>query len=78
MLRAMPEKTMQAFADHGEVKGDHVTGRYQEARETMTALEALGISYDEVTEVLEEEGVDKFDTSWAKLVDTVKTALTKA
>ena len=41
----------------------------------MAALEALGISYDEVTEVLEEDGVDKFDKSWAELVETVKTAL---
>jgi transaldolase len=74
-VNTMPEKTMQAFADHGEVKGDQVTGRYDEARETMAALEALGISYDEVVKVLEEEGVDKFDTSWAELVETVKAAL---
>jgi transaldolase len=74
-VNTMPEKTMQAFADHGEVKGDQVTGRYDEARQTMAALEALGISYDEVVKVLEEEGVDKFDTSWAELVETVKAAL---
>lgn len=77
-VNTMPEKTMQAFADHGEVKGDQVTGRYEEARATMAALEALGISYDEVVEVLEDEGVDKFDTSWAELVDTVRTALDDA
>jgi transaldolase len=74
-VNTMPEKTMQAFADHGEVKGDQVTGRYDEARQTMAALEALGISYDEVVKVLEEEGVDKFDKSWAELVETVKAAL---
>ena len=77
-VNTMPEKTMQAFADHGEVQGDQVTGRYDEARETMAALEALGISYDEVTEVLEEEGVDKFDTSWTELVQTVQAALNEA
>ena len=77
-VNTMPEKTMQAFADHGEVKGDQVTGRYDEARETMAALEALGISYDEVVEVLEEEGVDKFDKSWGELVETVKAALDDA
>ncbi|HEY5845248.1 MAG TPA: transaldolase [Microlunatus sp.] len=74
-VNTMPEKTMQAFADHGEVQGDQVTGRYDEARETLAALEALGISYDEVVEVLEEEGVDKFDKSWSELVETVQGAL---
>ncbi|HEY5980993.1 MAG TPA: transaldolase family protein, partial [Microlunatus sp.] len=74
-VNTMPEKTMQAFADHGEVKGDQVTGRADEARDTLAALEALGISYDEVTDVLEEEGVDKFNTSWGELVATVENAL---
>ncbi len=77
-VNTMPEKTMQAFADHGEVKGDQVTGRYDEARATMAALEGVGISYDEVVEVLESEGVDKFDASWAELVETVRTALDEA
>ena len=74
-VNTMPEKTMQAFADHGEVKGDQVTGRAAEAREVIAAIEALGISYDDVVQVLEDEGVDKFDTSWTELVDTVKGAL---
>ena len=66
---------MQAFADHGEVKGDQVTGRADEAREVIAAIEALGISYDDVVQVLEDEGVDKFDKSWGELVETVKAAL---
>ena len=74
-VNTMPEKTMQAFADHGEVKGDQVTGRADEAREVIDALEALGISYDDVVEVLENEGVDKFDKSWGELVETVRDAL---
>ena len=74
-VNTMPEKTMQAFADHGEVKGDQVTGRADEAREVIAALEALGISYDDVVEVLEDEGVDKFDKSWSELVETVRGAL---
>ena len=74
-VNTMPEKTMQAFADHGEVKGDQVTGRADEAREVIAALEALGISYDDVVEVLEDEGVDKFDKSWGELVETVEGAL---
>jgi transaldolase len=77
-VNTMPEKTMQAFADHGEVQGDRVTGRADEAREVMSAIEALGISYDDVVEVLEEEGVDKFDKSWGELVETVRGALDEA
>ncbi len=77
-VNTMPEKTMQAFADHGEVEGDRVSGRADEARETMAALEALGISYDDVVQVLEDEGVDKFDKSWTELVTTVETALNEA
>ena len=71
-VNTMPEKTMQAFADHGEMKGDQVTGRDDEAREVIDALEALGISYDDVVEVLEDEGVDKFEKSWNELVETVR------
>jgi len=74
-VNTMPEKTMQAFADHGEVKGDQVTGRADEAREVIAAIEALGISYDDVVQVLEDEGVDKFDKSWSELVETVRGAL---
>jgi len=77
-VNTMPEKTMQAFADHGEVKGDQVTGRADEAREVLAAIEALGISYDDVVEVLETEGVDKFDKSWDELVATVEGALDEA
>jgi transaldolase len=77
-VNTMPEKTMQAFADHGEVNGDQVTGRADEAREVIAAIEALGISYDDVVAVLEDEGVDKFDKSWGELVGTVETALDEA
>ena len=77
-VNTMPEKTMQAFADHGEVNGDQVTGRAAEAQQVMDALERLGISYDDVVRVLEEEGVDKFDASWAELVATVEGALDEA
>jgi transaldolase len=77
-VNTMPEKTMQAFADHGEVHGDQVSGRAEEARQVIADLERLGISYDDVVEVLEDEGVDKFDKSWGELVETVKTALDEA
>ena len=77
-VNTMPEKTMDAFADHGDVRGDTVHGTYDDARDVIAALERDGISYDDVVAVLETEGVDKFDTSWAELLDTVSNELDKA
>ena len=71
-VNTMPEKTMEAFADHGEVKGDRVTGRHDEAQQVMDRLKGLGIDYDDVIATLEQEGVDKFVKSWNDLLDTVK------
>src|SRR3954452_21724071 len=65
----MHEKTLRAFADHGEVKGDQVTTKYDEAREVMANLEKVGIDYDDVIETLEQEGVEKFVKSWDELVE---------
>ena len=59
-VNTMPTKTLQAVADHGEINGDQVTGRYDEARGALDALGALGIPYADVVAVLEREGVDKF------------------
>jgi transaldolase len=70
-VNTMPEKTMLAFADHGEVHGDRVTGRASEAQEVFDALERVGIDLTDVFVVLEDEGVDKFAKSWAELGETV-------
>ncbi|MGA8852302.1 MAG: transaldolase [Aeromicrobium sp.] len=77
-VNTMPEKTMKAFAAHGEVHGDQVTMHYDDARQVIADLEAEGISYDEVVAALEDEGVQKFDASWAELLETVKTEIEKA
>ncbi|HUS22457.1 MAG TPA: transaldolase [Aeromicrobium sp.] len=74
-VNTMPEKTLLAFADHGVVTGDTVRGRYDEARALIGDLEAQGISYDEVVDLLEVEGVEKFNVSWADLLATVEMAL---
>jgi transaldolase len=77
-VNTMPHATMDAFADHGELSGDTVRGRYDEAREQLDALERLGISYSEVTDQLEREGVSKFDKSWDELNATVNDQLARA
>ena len=71
-VNTMPEKTMDAFADHGEVTGDQVTGRAGEAQAVFDQLAAAGIDFEDVLVVLETEGVDKFKKSWDELVETVK------
>ncbi|HSJ22682.1 MAG TPA: transaldolase [Nocardioidaceae bacterium] len=75
-VNTMPEKTMDAFADHGEIDGgDRVTTMYDDAQEVMDRLESAGIRYDDVIATLEQEGVEKFVASWDELVDTVRTSL---
>ena len=77
-VNTMPEKTLQAFADHGEVHGDMVSDTEEEAQQVMDDLAAVGISYDDVVDVLEREGVEKFEASWNELVETVQIALDDA
>jgi transaldolase len=75
VVNTMPEKTLEATFDHGVIEGDKVTGSYADANVILDALEAQGISYDEVTALLEKEGVEKFIVSWNELLDTVSAAL---
>ncbi|MGV8851391.1 MAG: transaldolase [Rhodoglobus sp.] len=77
-VNTMPEKTLEATFDHGVIDGEQVTSNYASANMTLDALTALGISYDEVTELLEKEGVEKFIVSWNELLDTVSAALEAA
>ncbi|MBX9718390.1 MAG: transaldolase, partial [Microbacteriaceae bacterium] len=77
-VNTMPEKTLQATFDHGVITGDAVSGSYDEARGVLAALADFGISYDEVTALLEKEGVEKFIVSWNELLDTVIAALEAA
>jgi transaldolase len=77
-VNTMPEKTLEATFDHGVIAGDQVTGHYDDARAVLSALADLGISYDEVTALLEKEGVEKFVVSWNELLDTVAAALEAA
>ena len=74
-VNTMPEPTIHAVADHGEIRGDTVRGGYQEAKQVFEDLEQLGISYDDVTRVLEDEGVDKFAASWSELLETISKEL---
>lgn len=74
-VNTMPEKTLAAVADHGEIRGDTVRGTYEDATATMDALERLGVPYVEVTDLIEREGVEKFEKSWEELLATVRKEL---
>ncbi|RNE66503.1 transaldolase [Cryobacterium tepidiphilum] len=75
IVNTMPEKTMLATLDHGEIPQNSIAGTYDESNKLLDAIAAQGISYDEVTQQLEEEGVSKFIVSWNELLDTVTAAL---
>ncbi|GAA4147786.1 transaldolase [Leifsonia shinshuensis] len=77
-VNTMPEKTLEATFDHGEITGDTVTANYADAKGVLDALAGLGVDYDDVTATLEREGVDKFNVSWGELVETVTNALEAA
>jgi transaldolase len=77
-VNTMPEKTLQATFDHGVIEGDTVTGAYADAHALFEALSAVGIDFDDVTQVLEDEGVEKFIASWHDLQSTVTAALAGA
>ena len=78
VVNTMPEKTLEATFDHGVIEGDRVTGSYATAAGVLAQIDALGISYDDVTALLEKEGLEKFVTSWNELLDTVTAALEAA
>jgi transaldolase len=71
VVNTMPEATIHAFADHGEVRGDTVTGRYDEAQQVLNDLAAIGVEYKDVVDTLEREGVEKFAQSWQELAGSM-------
>jgi transaldolase len=74
-VNTMSLATLEAFDDHGQVRGDTITGTYQTAREHLDRLARLGIDYDEVTARREEQGLAKFEAIWEELSATVAAEL---
>ncbi|MFD0030040.1 transaldolase [Streptomyces sp. NPDC055059] len=74
-VNTMPEATLNATADHGEITGNTIAGTYDQSRTVIAAIEKLGISYDDVVQVLEDEGVDKFEASWNDLLKSTEAEL---
>ncbi len=78
LVNTMPEKTMEAVFDHGVVPANSITNRYEEANMILLAVAACGVDYDDVTDLLEREGVEKFIISWNELLESVTGALASA
>jgi len=73
-VNTMPQSTLDALIDHGVVRGNTIIGSYSSAVEVLKGLSALGISLDQITRDLEEDGVKKFTQAWNELLDNVKAA----
>jgi transaldolase len=77
-VNTMPESTLHAMADHGHVRLGTASSGYDEARQVFVDLDALGIGYEDVVTVLEDEGVAKFAASWQEMLDSLSTELAAA
>jgi transaldolase len=76
-VNTMPESTLKALVDHGEFRGETVRTMYADAHQILDRLAAAGIDYDDVVQVLEEEAIEKFETSWNELIDSVEEEMKK-
>jgi transaldolase len=75
VVNTMPEATLEAVADHGQIRGDTIRDRYGEAQQVLDRLAALGVDYDDVVQTLEDEGVRKFEDSWNGMIEQVTASL---
>ena len=77
-VNTMPEKTLEAVADHAVITGDTVSGTSDAAQAVFDALEAIGIDLTDVFLVLENEGVEKFEKAWHELLEATQGQLDSA
>jgi transaldolase len=75
VINTMPEATLNAVTDHGEIPDDSIHGSYAQSQAVLDDLAALGIDYDDVVQTLEDQGVTAFDASWDHLGQRLATDL---
>jgi transaldolase len=75
VINTMPEATLNAVADHGDIPDDSIHGTYADSQAVLDGLAALGVDYDDVVQTLEDQGVTTFDASWDHLGQRLATAL---
>jgi len=72
-VNTMPTSTLEAFMDHGEIRSQSpIEEGLDEARALIAELREAGVDYEDVTEVLEKEGVQKFADSFDELLEVIK------
>ncbi len=76
-VNTAPEKTIDAVRDHGVIRGNTIEGTYAQASSVFSSLEALGVDLNDVFDVLESEGVEKFIQAWNELLESVSEELAK-
>ena len=77
VVNTMPEPTLDAVADHGVVRGDTIRSAYTDAEQVMRELTDVGVDVADVVQVLEDEGVEKFEASWSELQESTRSELTR-
>jgi transaldolase len=77
IVNTMPEATLNAVEDHGVISGDTIRPHYVEAKKLLDDLATLGVDYDDVVQVLEDEAVEKFEVSWKELLESTQSELTR-
>jgi transaldolase len=74
-VNTMPEPTLDALVDHGSFRGETVRSSYIDAHQLLDQLGSLGIDYDDVVQLLEEEAIEKFEASWNELIESIQSEL---
>jgi transaldolase len=75
VVNTMPEATLRAVADHGQVPAESIRGHYDEAQQVLGQLQQAGIGYDDVMQGLEDDAVAKFDAAWEQLGEQLAATL---
>jgi transaldolase len=73
----VPLETIEAFRDHG-IAADTLILGLEQATETLGKLKAAGIDIDKITQQLEDEGIDKFNKPFEKLLQAIEDQKNKA
>ena len=76
-VNTMPEATLKAVADHGQIRGDTIRDGYAAARKTTEDLRQAGVDLADVAAVLEKQGVEAFEKSWEELIASVTQQIEK-
>jgi transaldolase len=75
VVNTMPQATLAAVADHGTIRGDTIRACYPDAHQVFSNIAAVGVDYDDVVDLLENEGLTKFERSWATVTDELSDRL---